>query len=339
MLLLIRILSIILGVFILLCATTHEQQDKYLQNWIERFWVNLDDRRNLAVSYHTKFMRQIAFITRNGLDRLFGKRLVSIRSVIVSLTLSASAFALSMWIALLVGSHRPDIFFQYISDNSTLRNMNDFNISFYYFVMREVSGFSCWILFLFAVLPVMLDKRWTWLWEVLGVFLWILLFSHLIEVKASYKFAISAIGGLTSSCIFVVVYRKILKSGIYSDNFRYAAILALVNLFLGVSMLLVPHEISLLLNKYSFTTAAVSADFISVFNIFSALLCLFHLLLALTLIFHKSIWPILMRPVYMMQRYEIFHLHKKSAIITGLIILFSGLLGFPGWVWNLLNAF
>jgi hypothetical protein len=63
-----------------------------IQNKLEEWWIDFDDRQRQALSRAAVFMRGLAALTSKIFDAVFGQKLISLRAVVVSawLTLTSS---------------------------------------------------------------------------------------------------------------------------------------------------------------------------------------------------------------------------------------------------------
>lgn len=62
----------------------YENEEKELQNALERWWIQIDDLSKKSLSRHAAFAKVAAQLTEGGLDYWFGRRLLSARFVVVS---------------------------------------------------------------------------------------------------------------------------------------------------------------------------------------------------------------------------------------------------------------
>lgn len=69
----------------------YESQERQIQNILEAWWIRVDDISRGAVSRHTGFARATAELTQAGLDRLFGSKLLSLRAIFMSFSLSVTS--------------------------------------------------------------------------------------------------------------------------------------------------------------------------------------------------------------------------------------------------------
>src|SRR5579863_3490454 len=86
----------VLGGF-LICAGLflYEDEEGKFQNKVQEWWIKLSDKQNLSRSRVAAFMQEVARSTERGFDRLFGRNLLSLRVIPISIYLSfASIFLL-----------------------------------------------------------------------------------------------------------------------------------------------------------------------------------------------------------------------------------------------------
>lgn len=89
--LIVRPFEALLGLFCVLTAIVlYPDEEGKIQSKFEDFWIRVDDFKSLALSRHAAFMTQVAKFETGLLDRSFGDKLISSRSIGVS-------FCLSIW--------------------------------------------------------------------------------------------------------------------------------------------------------------------------------------------------------------------------------------------------
>jgi hypothetical protein len=74
----------------------YEDQERRLQNTLEDLWVRVTDRQRAAVSRHVSFMTEVARLEASGFDRVFGKKLLSLRALSTSICFSVVSYDLLM---------------------------------------------------------------------------------------------------------------------------------------------------------------------------------------------------------------------------------------------------
>jgi hypothetical protein len=80
-----RFFLTLLGLFCVLTGIAlYPNEEGKIQSKFEDFWVKADDYQRLALSRHAAFMTQVAKLESAFLDRVFGPKLFSVQSIIVS---------------------------------------------------------------------------------------------------------------------------------------------------------------------------------------------------------------------------------------------------------------
>lgn len=78
----------IIGGLLIYAALLYEDEERAVsrvQSKLEELWVRLKDKQDVSLSKGTSFLRIVATLTGKGLDRLFGKRLLSFRLIVTSI--------------------------------------------------------------------------------------------------------------------------------------------------------------------------------------------------------------------------------------------------------------
>src|SRR5579872_995736 len=91
---LVYLLRLLGAVLIYVSVFTYEDEDRRIQDRVERWWIRLSDKQRESRSRVAAFMQEVARLTGEGLDGLFGRRLLSVRFVVVSIYLSLASFFL-----------------------------------------------------------------------------------------------------------------------------------------------------------------------------------------------------------------------------------------------------
>src|SRR6476660_1672441 len=101
----IHILFGLTGVFFLyLGLALTETEEGKLQNRLEDLWVRIDDLQSAAISRQAAFLKQLSALSGAGLNKLFGDRLFSKRSIVASLWFSIASMTF-YWIMMIVRSN------------------------------------------------------------------------------------------------------------------------------------------------------------------------------------------------------------------------------------------
>ena len=89
----------LVGVFLISAGLfLYEDEEGRFQNRVEEWWIRLSDIQTASRSKVAAFMQEVARLTGAGFDRLFGRRLFSIRIIPVSVYLSIASVFLLIWL-------------------------------------------------------------------------------------------------------------------------------------------------------------------------------------------------------------------------------------------------
>src|SRR5437879_6014623 len=96
-----RSVSLAVGLLALyVAAFLYEDEEGRLQNRLqdklEKLWITIDDLTGTALARHTVFMRSVAVLITYAFDRLFGRRLLSMRAVGTSVCLTFASICLGI---------------------------------------------------------------------------------------------------------------------------------------------------------------------------------------------------------------------------------------------------
>jgi hypothetical protein len=82
------------GVLLYIALFLYETESGNYQNRLEELWVRIDDLSRTALTRQTAFLKQTLGLLSFGFDSLFGKKLISTRSIAMTLAYSASSLYL-----------------------------------------------------------------------------------------------------------------------------------------------------------------------------------------------------------------------------------------------------
>jgi hypothetical protein len=318
-----RPIEVLLGLFCLLTAILlYPNQEGKIQSTLEDFWVRVDDYKNLALSKHAAFMTQLAKLETQFLDRVFGEKLFSIRAATVSLGCSITSLGVVGFL------HRHEAF-------STK--------SYDFFNLRQSLGLVCIGIYAFAAMSLPRKRRML-LFAVLSLVLlvpgWILIIGNApirnpsvsnrisgFELYFVYDFILSSLGVLGFVCdvVFIAFTRKMLLKASVISRSSTILVLVLSNVVLAV-LLVGPYLIERLnlippdrLNLRWF-------PLLSLTNMFDVALALLFALLAVLLLIHRAIWPLLTRTLFRMT--DVGTKGRRAILTTvGLALLAAGISG------------
>jgi hypothetical protein len=293
-----RPIEALLGVFCVVTAIMlYPNEEGKIQSKFEDFWIQVDDFKNLALTKHAAFMTEVAKLETRFLDRVFGERLFSIRAVSVSFACSNTSLAII----------------------SLLQHHEAFGGKAYdFFNLKQSLGLLCLGAYGLGVMWLPRRRR-TLLNAVLFLALvvpgWILIIGnppsgstfhspteYRVESYIVYSTILSILGvfGFACDVLFIAITRKLLRKASETNKSSAVVVLVLLNVLLA-AVLVGPYFIDRLnlipANRLHFDWLA----FVALTNMFDAALALLFALLAVLLLIHRAVWPLLTRTLFKMQ--------------------------------------
>lgn len=126
-----RVLAFLSGVFLIYLTLLYKHEEGQVKNKLEDLWIRVDDFQKIALSRQTAFMKVVAETLTLGFDRVFGKKLISLHSLIVSVCYSIASIAI------------PLALIDFYIKSSLLRPLA--LILFAYFVMGSFPAIVSWL--------------------------------------------------------------------------------------------------------------------------------------------------------------------------------------------------
>jgi hypothetical protein len=329
-----RPIEALLGLFFVLSAIAlYPGEEGKIQSKFEDFWISVDDYQKMALSRHTTFMVEVANIETRFLDRLFGQRLFSVQLLCVSFFCSVGVPSLLAFIYEDKFHHlnRPSLGFQVLGIS-----ISSFVVAFAAVVFRRnkvlrrtayIAAFlflSFWAKYTF---PVYAHPHRS-MQAALSLIAAEMAMTLLVLMPMSI--------GIAFDMGFIVVTRVMLRSaGQMASSTRVVTVIVancLLALLLESPLLIIvdlymegklPSEHSATGNFAFFLNLAT---FSSLGNAFDVCLALLFVLLALMLLLHRFVWPLLTRSVFKMQ--DIGTKGRRAILATlGTALLGSSMFG------------
>lgn len=297
------------GILLIFCTwTVYEDEEGRLQSKIKEFqeriqgwWVRVDDGRKASMPWVARFIKETSGLLGRCFDLLFTKRLFSMRVIGVSFMLSVASFFLSV------------LAFPSMVHSAPVPNPKDavFNL-FRFTLLALVPAFSESPSMPFRPwLPRML-RFWWWIWIIrwmAGVLDFLIFMrrsngpgAHLAPILAelfALVLVISAVCDVSYIALTRWSLRRISTTNTTSGILIWISLLVLL-LFV---VLIVPPLVGLYIFSHSKVLGV--ALVLSVFaNSVDAVVILATILVALMLLAHRLIWPLIQRPLYAIQRME-----------------------------------
>jgi len=284
-----RSLNVLGWVFVYAALFLHKDEEGRIQNSVEEWWMGLRNKQNAARSWAPTFMREVARLTGQGFDLLFGRRLLSLRVVGVSFCLSiASFFLFGLLASALI--HSPPV---HLARNA-----------FLYFLLFGA----------LALTPAFLEND-----RLLRLLWWITVVVVLLTI-GKIGFAVYAIRGGMATLLFVTylllvfgisfacdisfiaLTRWILRRVSRIDHVHEILMTILCNLLILLILLVVPILIGArVLHYWPGAGLAIAASF--ALNSIDFVVGFAALTLALLLLLHRLVWTMVERPLYAIQRF------------------------------------
>ncbi|MGD0628422.1 MAG: hypothetical protein ABR987_03675 [Terracidiphilus sp.] len=328
-----------LGILVLCFSSlTYEDEEGRIQNKLEDLWIMLDEKRTASLSWTGTFIKAVVTLAGKAVDRVFGRRLFSPRSVAVSAVLSVASIGFTASILTLL-SFRP---------LAKLYNPTNSLHSFIFFL--RVGAFG-----LVPALSESPSLPWKpWFPKIMRTIWWISIISAIFGITDFLVFVYlhspegHKWGPLFASSLFLIFALSIFCDVSYIAFLRWMLrriskseragelLLAIALLFLAlVTIVVVPVYLGFRLAPFA-GPIAFAIGFSFAVNSLDVLAILAVLALATFLLLHRLMWPILQRPLYAVQRVAITG-RKGWLWSVGVLFVTYGLMGIPEWLKALLS--
>jgi hypothetical protein len=283
----------LLGLFCILTGILlYPNEEGKIQSTLEDFWLRRAYLEDAALSKHATFMAGVARLETTFLDRVFGHKLLSGRTIGISLSISLASLSIFYMVSGIDELDLDNIPYEWMS---TL--IGSILLGYACIFLRKRSTFVT-----FVIAGVVCNVWWwiKWLWSAL---------SEGDDPYLSLTFIVTAVvvvGSFVCDVIFIVITRRLLRlAGEMTRSWRIVLVVAID--FLLACCLIAGYFNHDSNHKPRFTGLLASildnqfAYSISVTNFFDAALALLFVLLAVMLLLHRCIWPVLSRTVFKMQ--------------------------------------
>lgn len=307
------------ALFVCAALFLHEDEEGKIQNKVEEWWIKLSDKEKGSRSQDAAFMQEVAELTGRGLDRLLGKPLLSLRFVFISISFSLASFFLFAFLSFPL-VHNPPA--GYIS-----------------------GAFRLFLFFLtFALVPAwieskaLLEFRWGVIVSTLLKILWwgvivlalLKIMDFLLFVSRTRGLGPTARGvgyvalpfafSLFCDLSYIVLTRWILRRISKIDRVYEIVLQVLVNLLVLAILIYVPVFFGSKVVRYSPLAGGVLA-LSFVLNSIDIVAGFAALVLALLLLLHRLLWPVIERPIYAIHRFAPVR-NKKLLWGIGIALIF-----------------
>jgi hypothetical protein len=330
-LILCRSLSFTSGLLLLYAGLfLYEDEEGQVQSVLEKWWVQIDDTRQHALSRHTKFLNVVGFVATRLLDRVLGPRTLSLRGVTVVGCLSLMSLVAYSWLM------RGAIWLMTVSGVARVDGRDHpylikaLKTGIFAFAMSgslltpRFYGLLCFgCAAAIAIVAQARSARLTWLPGLVMVTFVAIVWRTTPYNKVQAELLLTTIIALVVGVIFDVMAlggaRILLRRQWLTASFTTAAVAALLQIVIGMVLLALPFQFGRGIEwLYSFCSrAVVTGMWASVStNLFSAALTLLGTAFALSMIAHRLVWPIIGRACYRLARLNVL----TSPVSRGLLL-------------------
>jgi hypothetical protein len=304
-----HIASGVAGVFCLLTAClAYPGEEGQMQSVLEDLWTKIDDRQKGVLGAHTAFMQQVARAASRGFDQVFGHKLLSLRCLGVSVAYSIASFGLFAFL---------DNAENLLSGRMPIRE----SWSLFGSGLLEGGGLAALYMFLGSIPLIFKRFRFTKTWLLLILMTVPLLWEAgsddpswaLKKMTIDFlSLGLPAVAGaFACDLFFIAVTRKLLRwAGEMKQSYKIAAVI-LLNILLGAGLVVAPFLGSMgylagdMLSFIAITTPqdriAAAVLFVAGSNTLDFMASCVFVALALALLIHRALWPLLNRSVFRLQ--------------------------------------
>ncbi|MBZ5493827.1 MAG: hypothetical protein LAO76_23150 [Acidobacteriia bacterium] len=264
-----------------------------LQNRLEELWIRVDDLSRTALSRQAAFLQQIAKLLSHTFDWIFGKKLLSAKAAVTSISLSSAAVFL---------------FWSFIH--------------FHKGPGTALMGLAIAILLLILGLAPGRIRYLGFAWTALLISAPLTTKSGQIIDKLLPVLAI-LFGGVGSDIVFIAASRWYLRK---SEGVSSAwLIILLLGFNITAALLLLGPALVLYWGAGSGPVSSfeLSIFIVSISNLITVMIPLLFILLAVAAGGHIVFWPAIQGPIYSAQRYGLVHKPKLLGTIGTICVLFA----------------
>src|ERR1041385_2035142 len=310
MFVLLQIASAALGMLLVSWSIfLYEGEERVIDETLAAWWIEVDDFAQTAVKRNLAMLRIAARAVGGWLDGVFGERLVSVRAVSASLTLSRASLFLVAFVTSLLDllKERSNVVTDLIG-------------------VLLVALLSA-ALFYIAVAPGRSTLR---VALATGIVLFLCLFGALGRYLVGWSgFEVSAIPmavtlAVLSDFIVVILTRHVAARIATTNSIGFAVVAMCFNGAAG-TLLIIP-TLAVLSRSISVSAFSVSAFWfvfavvlVGASNVFAAVIAFVLAIMFASLVLHRVFWPIIQRPLYALWRFKLLQ-NRKVLFYAGVAL-------------------
>jgi hypothetical protein len=346
MMFLLRLLELAVGCSIIcVLVFLYEGEEKKIQSRLEDSWIKIDDLKKKAIKRHTAFIQTVATQAGSLLDRLFGKKLLSLQLVGVTLCYSlASLFLVKLWLQDVLGDLNLPLVW---------------SLFLFYLIAGTLPLFfrSCrwllsWLGIIILSLPVIMLTIQYFVWDnqsASGQFSLPLGVGFLLYNVAGFYLG-GAVAILVGS-LCIVLTRSALRWSAETKSFLKMVSVLVLNFLLMVGLFLLPlhyegmlfqHILAYQLNpdnqlsgvtNWGLSTLMWAYDLAVSANLYTSLIAATWIVLIIMMWLHRWFWPAFGRLAYALQRWELLNGKKRKFLLGVGVLLIGDCIGHaPEWL-------
>jgi hypothetical protein len=312
----------------------YEDEQGRWQNRLNEFWVRVDDRAKITGRTSTALWNKISELVVNFLNKTFGKRLFSARSVIASVNLS---FVI-IWVCLIIVLITSLAFG--LPDRPSAQETKTLPLELLF--LASLSAYS--IKLSMSTTERRLTSR---IVPMLSVVVGLAVMLYQVFISSSAKLQqtgslistgsiiLSLLLSIASDVLAIVVIRKVLalttRTVSVSKLIAQGGILLLLVLSLAIGPLVLMIGAEALFDHLIAGQAKVVSQTVdnvgvamALFNMSTILYCCVPLIMALVVILHRMIWPAVAKGVYPLCQFKIVT-NRKALIAVGSVCVIAAI--------------
>ncbi|MFZ0819576.1 MAG: hypothetical protein WAM91_05870 [Candidatus Acidiferrales bacterium] len=298
-----------------------EDEERKVQNLLVKAWSLIDDAEKAAISSQTAFMRTVAQLTTRALQRVFGEKLFSVRSLGVSVCLSMASLSFMLAITWLRNLNTGA---QQNSKPNAMIVSGALVCVILAAISTRIRSRPLFLLWFFSVLMVSymlfdyLFLRGTFnLPSILGV-------EETQPTTAKAMFAVALIGGAVFDLLFIAATRFVLLRIPMMKGFLSIVLTVLANLLLALLCILAPILVMNGFPLLGWTIRDVIGMLILYSNLIDFLVACAFLIFAAIMVLHRIFWPFIERPLYALDKFGVIK-RPRLLVSVGLLLVGFGL--------------
>ncbi len=333
MALILHIVAAIVGLYVLaLTFVMRETSEGKWVNRIDEFWIRVDDRRIAAGGLWLSLFNAIASKLTRVFNRIVGEKMISLRLIGISgsLSFTSMCFFCALFFAV--------ISYLFIKYRDVLKPHVPITTNLDATTGGLIIGFLLFALFalvfgLLACLPIIFKSRvWVWL-SCLPTGLMLLFFLRIVYMRmltmGRFTIFLTVFISLASDVLLVTVIRQSLKwiTRRISPG-RVSGAIAVQLLLVAITFVLPILLVILRANQKPASNLSVGALTLTLFNFPTAVASICFIASLVFLIIHRFTWPTMERLVYIFTRPEVLEKRWLLRTISVAVALY-GLQGIP----------